>query len=244
MKSAIMNKFNRRTGGLSLAMFMACASMSQMVQADVPEQYNQITFETQSKSVIENDEVVAILSKRIQEKNSKDLASKLNKTINQAMSIAKKYPMVKVITDNQRTEPMYGKNGNIIGWTGVASVRLVSKDMAVTSELIADLQSILVLDNLSFEVSSEKYDAVQKQLMIEASKAFQEQAQSLAKAWNAKGYRLVQVRISPQDYYRPQPVVMFMKTSGNNEESVPSQSLEAGTSTIRVSASGKIQLIP
>ena len=78
--------------------------------------------------------------------------------------------------------------------------------------------------------------------MTEASRAFQQQAKSLTRAWNARGYRVVNVNLNTgSNYPRPMYSAMSMK-SGMADESVPSQSFESGNSTISVTANGTIEL--
>lgn len=145
-------------------------------------------------------------------------------------------------TGQQRTYPRYDKNDKIIGWTGQADIDLKSTDFAATSQLIADLQETLVMDNLNFGVSDTKKDALEQKLMTNASRAFQQQAKNLTRAWDARSYRVVNVNLNTgSNYPRPMYSAMSMK-SGAADESVPSQSFESGNSTISVTANGTIEL--
>nr|WP_227697654.1 SIMPL domain-containing protein [Psychrobacter cibarius] len=207
-----------------------------------PTGYDQLTFQTEVKEEIQNDEVRASLYKKAQATDSKTLATTLNTSINNAMKIAKRYPTVTVSTGQQRTYPRYDKNDKIIGWTGQANIDLKSTDFAATSQLIADLQETLVMDNLNFGVSDTKKDALEQKLMTNASRAFQQQAKNLTRAWDARSYRVVNVNLNTgSNYPRPMYSAMSMK-SGAADESVPSQSFESGNSTISVTANGTIEL--
>jgi len=207
-----------------------------------PTGYDQLTFQTEIKEEIQNDEVRASLYKKAQATDSKTLATTLNTSINNAMKIAKRYPSVTVSTGQQRTYPRYDKNNKIIGWTGQANIDVKSTDFSATSQLIADLQETLVMDNLNFGVSDTKKDALEQKLMTEASRAFQQQAKSLTHAWDARGYRVVNVNLNTgSNYPRPMYSAMSMKAD-SLESSVPSQSFESGNSTISVTANGTIEL--
>ncbi|MGO2385960.1 MAG: SIMPL domain-containing protein, partial [Psychrobacter sp.] len=94
----------------------------------------------------------------------------------------------------------------------------------------------------NFGVSDTKKDALEQKLMTKASRAFQQQAKSLTRAWDARGYRVVNVNLNTgSNYPRPMYSAMSMK-SGMADESVPSQSFESGNSTISVTANGTIEL--
>ncbi|WP_288998790.1 SIMPL domain-containing protein [uncultured Psychrobacter sp.] len=236
MKNALLNK-------LAIASGTACLMTAMIGSAHAePTGYDQLSFQTEVKEEVQNDEVRASMYKKAQASTSKALATTLNTSINNAMKIAKRYPSVTVSTGQQRTYPRYDKNDKIIGWTGQASIDLKSTDFAATSQLIADLQETLVMDNLNFGVSDSKKDALEQKLMTEASRAFQQQAKNLTRAWNARGYRVVTVNLNTgNNYPRPMYGSMNMKAEAA-DASVPSQSFESGNSTISVTANGTIEL--
>ncbi len=236
MKSTLLNKAALATGTACLLTAMIGSAHAE------PTGYDQLTFQTEVKEEIQNDEVRASMYKKAQATNAKALATTLNTSINNAMKIAKRYPSVTVSTGQQRTYPRYDKNDKIIGWTGQASIDLKSTDFAATSQLIADLQETLVMENLNFGVSDAKKDALEQKLMTDASRAFQNQAKNLTRAWNASGYRVVNVNLNTgSNYPRPMYSGMNMRAEAA-DASVPSQSFESGNSTISVTANGTIEL--
>lgn len=236
MKNTLVHKATLATGTATLLLAMIGSAHAE------PTGYDQLSFQTEVKEEVQNDEVRASMYKKAQASTSKALATTLNTSINNAMTIAKRYPSVTVSTGQQRTYPRYDKNDKIIGWTGQASIDLKSTDFAATSQLIADLQETLVMDNLNFGVSDSKKDALEQKLMTEASRAFQQQAKNLTRAWNARGYRVVNVNLNTgNNYPRPMYGSMNMKAEAA-DASVPSQSFESGNSTISVTANGTIEL--
>ncbi|MBE0405336.1 SIMPL domain-containing protein [Psychrobacter sp. AOP22-C1-22] len=236
MKTTLLNKAALATGTAALMTAMMGSAHAE------PTGYDQLTFQTEVKEEVANDEVRASMYKKAQAADSKTLATTLNTSINNAMKIAKRYPSVTVTTGQQRTYPRYDKNDKIIGWTGQASIDLKSTDFAATSQLIADLQETLVMNNLNFGVSDAKKDALEQKLMTDASRAFQQQAKNMTRAWNARGYRVVNVNLNTgSNYPRPMYSAMNMKAA-SADASVPSQSFESGNSTISVTANGTIEL--
>jgi predicted secreted protein len=223
---------------LSLSALMA---MSTSAHAE-PTGYNQLTFNTEVKSEVANDEVRATLYKKAQATDAKTLAKTLNTAVNSAVAIAKRYPSVTVKTGQQNTYPRYDKNDKIIGWTGQANIELKSTDFTATSQLIADLQETLVMDNLSFGVSEPKKDELERQLMVQASRAFQDQAKTMTSAWDAKGYRVINVNLNTGNNY-PRPMYGAMMKTESMSDSVPAQNFESGNSTITVTANGTIELV-
>ncbi|SNT70075.1 SIMPL domain-containing protein [Psychrobacter sp. LV10R520-6] len=236
MKNTLLNK-------AAVATSAACLLTAMMGSAHAePSGYDQLSFQTEVKEEVANDEVRASLYKKLQATNAKTLATNLNTSVNKALAIAKRYPSVTVSTGQQRTYPRYDKNDKIVGWTGQANIDLKSTDFAATSQLIADLQETLVMDNLNFGVSEAKKDALEQKLMTDASRAFQQQAKNLTRTWDARGYRVITVNLNTgSNYPRPMYGTMNMKAD-SAESSVPSQSFESGNSTISVTANGTIEL--
>ena len=236
MKKVLINKAALAAGTAALLTAMMGSAHAE------PTGYDQLTFQTEVKEEVQNDEVRASMYKKAQASNAKTLATTLNTSINNAMKIAKRYPTVTVSTGQQRTYPRYDKNDKIIGWTGQASIDLKSTDFAATSQLIADLQETLVMENLNFGVSDAKKEALEQKLMTDASRAFQKQAKNLTRAWDARGYRVVNVNLNTgSNYPRPMYSAMNMKVQAA-DASVPSQNFESGNSTISVTANGTIEL--
>ena len=236
MKKLLLNKAAIVTGSAFIF-----AAMMGSAHAETTG-YDQLSFQAEVKEEIANDEVRASLYKKAQATDSKTLATNLTTSINRALAIAKRYPSVTVSTGQQRTYPRYDKNDKIIGWTGQANIDLKSTDFAATSQLIADLQETLVMDNLSFGVSDVKKDALEQKLMTDASRAFQQQAKNLTRAWDARGYRVVTVNLNTgNNYPRPMYGAMEMRAT-SADASVPSQNFESGNSTISVTANGTIEL--
>lgn len=217
------------------------STMMSMAHAE-PTGYDQITFQTEVKEEIANDEVRASMYKKAQATTAKTLATTLNTTINNAMTIAKRYPNVTVTTGQQSTYPRYDKNNKITGWTGQANIDIKSTDFTAASQLIADLQETLVMGDLNFGVSESNKEAVEKKLMTDASRAFQQQAANLTRAWDARAYRVVNVNLNTGNNY-PRPMYSSMEMRATSADaSVPSQNFESGNSTISVTANGTIEL--
>lgn len=235
MKKTLISKTIMATSSAALLTAMMSPAHAE------PTGYDQISFQTEVKEEIANDEVRASMYKKAQATDAKTLATTLNTSINRALAIAKRYPTVTVSTGQQSTYPRYDKNDKIIGWTGQANIDLKSTDFTATSQLIADLQETLVMNNLNFGVSEIKKDALEQKLMTDASRAFQQQAKNLTRAWDARGYRVITVNLNTGNNNFPRPMYSSMRAA-DAESSIPSQNFESGNSTISVTANGTIEL--
>lgn len=236
MKNTLLNKALMASSAACLLTFAMTGAKA------APTGYDQLSFQTEVKEEVANDEVRASLYKKLQATDAKTLATQLNTAINKALNIAKRYPSVTVSTGQQSTYPRYDKNEKIIGWTGQANIDIKSTDFAATSQLIADLQETLVMNNLNFGVSDNKKDALEQKLMTSASRAFQLQAKNLTRAWDARSYRVVTVNLNTNNNNYPRPMYNMKMAAEAMDSSVPSQNFESGNSTISVTAGGTIEL--
>lgn len=206
------------------------------------DKQNLIGFEVSSQATVENDEASAVMTKTMTAKTAKELANKLNPLINQSLAIAKKYPSVKVSTGGQYAHPEYSK-GKIVGVSGSASLNLKSQDTEALSNLMAELQNNLLVENLSFDVSEALRESTNARLRDEATQKFKNEANSLVKAWGAKSYRLVNAQMNSHSNGYAKRMFSPMMAMAEQASDASAQSFEAGSSEIRYTINGTIQLI-
>lgn len=204
--------------------------------------YNRISFSVNAKQEVANDEMRARLSKTTQAKTAKEVAQTLNSAINDALIIAKKYPEVVVETGRHSTYPRYNTNNTITGFTGSASIDIKSQNFEQASQLIADLQAALTLEDLSFNVSSKTNDDIKKQLTLDAAKRFQEEAVTISQAFGAKDFKIVSVQLGNDNSYYARPVAM-MAMAKEASAGIDVPNFESGKTTLGYDASGTIELI-
>lgn len=214
--------------------------------ADVPT-YQRIDFSTEVAREIPNDQMNATLSIELSDKDAGKLAQQLATTINDAMKKAAAYPSVKVSSGNQNTWPVYGttvtSSSKLESWRGRTEIRLETKDFKAAAELIGKLQEKLQINGINFVVSADSRRKVEDSLTAEAIAAFKTRAEAIRTAWNAKGYKLVQMSLGSAG--GPMPYMPMMRTMKAAEaDGVPAQDLAGGDTRLAVNVSGSIELQP
>ncbi len=225
---------------LLLSLGMAGASM----QVHAAENYNQVSFGVEVVKNVANDELTATLTKSTDHANAKTLANTLNTTTNKALSIAQKYPNVKVTTGRHHTYPRYDNKGKINGFTGSSSVNVQSQNFEEASELIAELQQFMTLENLNFSVSESTQKSVENELKTQTIQKFSTEAKEISHAFGVSDYKLVRVDLN-NTYGGIQVRPMMMKDYAVAEAAsspIP-QAYEGGESRLTYSAQGVIELI-
>lgn len=232
-----MHKFVLTTMLASLAI-----STATFAQNNEPLNYNLINLQAEAVRQVSNDEMHAVLYIEKSNKQPAELASQINQLMNQAAVSARKFPAVKFETGSQTTYPIYDNDSSKLKeWRGRAEVRIESTDFKAASQLVSELQQNFQTQSINFTVSDAQRKKVENELMIEASKSFQQRAQTLAQAWSKSSYTLVNLNLNTSNFNSPiAPRMAMMKAS--MADAVPEQEMAAGESKISVNASGSIQL--
>lgn len=229
---------------LALATIIFSSAFSTAVFAETSQalNYNVANIQADAMRQVSNDEMHAVLYIEKSHKQPAELAAQITQTMNQAMALAKKYPQVKIETGSQSTYPVYLDNSQKLKeWRGRAEINIESTNFKAASQLIAELQQNFQTQSINFTVSDAQRKKVENELMIEASKNFQQRAQLLTQAWNKSGYQLVHLNLNTSNAY-PQPVMMreSMAKFASADAAAP-QTVAAGESKISVNANGSIQ---
>lgn len=215
-------------------------------QADTPV-YQRVDFSTEVAREIANDQMNATLSVELSDKDAGKLAQQITVVVNDAMKKAAAYPAVKATTGGQNTWPVYGStlasSSKLESWRGRAEIRLESKDFKAASELIAKLQEKMQMNGVSFVVSADTRRKVEDSLTAEAIGAFKTRAEAIRSAWNAKGYKLVQMNLGSAG--GPMPYMPMMRAMKSAEaDAAPAQDMAGGETRLVVNVSGSIELQP
>ncbi|MGE8685101.1 MAG: SIMPL domain-containing protein [Acinetobacter sp.] len=227
---------------LSTVFLASSLSLPILAQAADPLNYNLVNIQSDATRQVSNDEMNAVLYIEKSNKQPAELATQINQLMTQAVNTSRKYPMVKIETGSQTTYPIYDNdNRKLKEWRGRAEIRLESTDFKAASQLISELQQNFQTQSINFSVSDAQRKKVENELMVEASKNFQQRAQALTQAWNKSGYNLVNLNLNTNNYSNPiSPRISMMKAAAP-ADMVAEQAMVGGESKISVNANGAIQ---
>jgi predicted secreted protein len=225
----------------SFMCFAALALASPAFAAE-PRQphYNVVELRAEAQREVQNDLLNAVLYVEINDASPAALANAVNKSVNEALRVAKDYHAVKARSGSNQVYPVYSKSNTMQGWRGRAEVRIESRDFEAASALIAKLQSGMQLASLNFSVAPDSRRAVEDELIVEAIKAFKSRADVAKGALGGRDYRILRVSIA-SGYNGPQPRFASARAASSPEVAAPS--FEAGTSQVTVTASGAVEIV-
>lgn len=198
--------------------------------------FNLVSLSAQAESEVPNDTLVALLAIEAEGADPAQLADRVNRSMRNALDLARGVPGVKLRSAGYQTSPVYDK-ARIARWRVRQELRLESTDFAAASRLIGELQSSLTVASVSLTVSPQARRRAENALIDEALAAFQQRAQLVRDALKAKGYRIRDLQVSSG---APAPRVYGALRAMGASAAPPA--FEPGTSVISVSVSGTIQL--
>ncbi|TCB36947.1 DUF541 domain-containing protein [Acinetobacter sp. ANC 4910] len=227
---------------LSSLLFGGLFSNTAFAQQSEALNYNLVNVQAEASRQVSNDEMHAVLYIEKSNKQPAELASQITQLMNQAISTSRKYPNVKVETGSQTTYPIYDNDSRKLKeWRGRAEIQIESTDFKAASQLVNELQQNFQTQSINFTVSDAQRKKVENELMIEASKNFQQRAQLLSQSWNKSGYNLVNLNLNTSNNY-PQPIMMRSSMAKfSDAEAAPMPEVAAGESKITVNANGTVQ---
>ena len=221
--------------GCALAPFAAPA-------ADNTPRYNSVELQAEAQREVQNDLLNAVLYVELNDASPAALANAVNKSVNEALRIAKEYKTVRVRSGNNQSYPVYAKGNVLQGWRSRAEVRLESRDFEAASALIGKLQANMQLGNLSFSVSPETKRGVENELIAEAIAAFKARAEIIKTSLARRGYKLQRLNVM-SGYNAPQPRFATAARMVAAAPEVAAPNLEAGVSVVTVNAGGAIEVL-
>ncbi|MFT6624394.1 MAG: putative secreted protein [Cycloclasticus sp.] len=201
-----------------------------------------VNLQASASVEVDTDTMLAVVAVEAENHDPAELATQINKKMAWALDNAKPYKTVKVKGGSYTTHQLYNKN-IFRAWRGTQMITLESKNSAELGKLIGLLQKKLLIKSLRYQVSKEKLDAVNAQLITQAIANFKQQAEVITKAFDKTKYLIQQININGQNQ---SPPMLYAKARLMNNsmlaESAPAN-LQPNSSSIQVTVNGSIKLI-
>jgi len=217
------------------------SSLPALAAESQPPRYNTVTLQADAQREMQNDLLNATLFVEVNDATPAGVANAVNKSVNEALRVAKEHKAVRVRSGNNQTYPVYSKANQLQGWRGRGEIRLESRDFEAASALIGKLQSGMQLGGVQFTVAPESRRAVENELITEAIAAFKARAEIAKAALGGRGYKLQNLNVSSGRATPPQPYMAMARSQAAQEVAAPN--LEAGLSMITVNANGSIEIL-
>lgn len=202
-----------------------------------------VSLNAQVFETVAQDTVTIVLATDVSQSKQDTVTQKLSETLDSVMKEAKAQQKVQVRSGNYRVWPNTDEDGDISSWRGSAEVVLESSDFSAASALAAQLSDRMPIRGMNFSVSKALRAEREQALLVDAAKAFQARAQTVAESFGYASYRLKHVEVGGSGY-TPEPVPhMAMAPAAFSSKSRSSVPVEPGTETISLSMQGEVFLL-
>jgi predicted secreted protein len=223
--------------GLALAAaWIAGAAATARAQGE--DVRDRVSFSVSREADVDNDRATAVMTATAEDEEPARVASQVNRAMAAALERARAVPAVRAHSGGYQTHPVQYE-GKIRRWRARQELVLESGELDALTALVGELQEHLELARIGFSVSPERREATEEALIGEALAAFRARAERVREALGAGGYEIVEVHLDTGSF-GPPPVAERAMLRSSADAASPA--FEAGTSRIRVGASGTIQL--
>ncbi len=215
-----------------------CFAPAIVAAHEAADHYDRVHLSASAQKRVQNDIAIATLYAQEEGGDAAGLADRVNTRISEAVTLVEQHDVVQLQTSSYSTSPVY-HNNKISGWRVRQSIRLESRDMALLSDLVGQLQQTLNLQNISFAVSPELKNSTDDELINEALKVFEQRAKNITQQLGRRDFRIVDIAIGNSvDHYPRRPFEAAVMSSAK----VAAPSIESGEQTLEVTVSGQIEL--
>jgi predicted secreted protein len=190
---------------------------------------------------VEQDRIRATLRFNHEAKDNQIVQNKINKAMQDAVNMAKKYRTVKVSTGRYNIHERYNNKLRVNeGWKGSQEIVLDSKNKDDLLKIVQNLQkNEFNMSNMNYYLSREKAASYRTELINEALKRVQQSAKSIATQLNAKHWHIGSIDVSsnnksPSSHRNIAHMEMAMVKSADVAKPTVESSDERVNVTIRV----------
>lgn len=205
--------------------------------------YNIVELRAEAQREVQNDLFHASLYVEFNDASPAALADAINRSVNEALLVARNTKDVTARSGNNQTYPVYAKGNVLPTWRGRAEIRVESRNFEAASALIGRLQAGMQLASMNFSVSPEARRSAENELIAEAIGAFKARAEIVKGALSGRGYKLQRLNVT-NGYTPPQPLPrLAMARMAAPAQEVAAPALDSGVSIVTVTATGAIEVL-
>ena len=241
-----------------LLSFLSSPSFAQNDGSIVKLPEGQTALNISATERVEVDQDILVASMRIQQelKDAAEVQNTINTAMEKAVAVAKQYDTLKIETGQYYISPDYRQIKNpetgvldneIDKWRGSQTLTIRSKDAETVLKVTGQIQDLgFVMNNLNYELSTEKYETTRDSLMEKTVASLQKRAERVAKALGKSNVDIVEINVDAQPMM-PQPMYARaerMEMMAASDVAMKAPTAEAGTSDVSMTINARAILKP
>lgn len=201
--------------------------------------YNLVNLQADAEAEVPNDQMRVTLVVEHEAPDAAALAGLVNADMGWALEQARRKTTVRSASGRYNTFPEYAST-RIVGWRAVQELVLESEDFGAITGLVTDLQARMQVRGMQFVPTRTTRLKVEEELTTKALEAFSAKAAKVAATLGRGGYEIVEIHVGSAPGAMPMrmPAMQAMRM----EADAAPLATEAGTATLAVTVSGRIQV--
>jgi predicted secreted protein len=198
----------------------------QAQQTLLPEGQTLITLSVTERVSVEQDLVIASLRIEVEDRDASEVQNQVNTVMAQALQRARDVVGVSQSTGFYHVyqydrQPQGGRAETV--WRGSQSLTLEGRDVQVLLALAGELQAMgLLMNQLSYQLSTERADEVRDSLMEAAISRAREKAERATAALGKSRFDIAVLEVDTSSDYSPPVMMRAMADTGSREMAPPS----------------------
>jgi len=198
----------------------------QAQQTLLPEGQTLITLSVTERVSVEQDLVIASLRIEVEDRDASEVQNQVNTVMAQALQRARDVVDVSQSTGFYHVyqydrQPQGGRAETV--WRGSQSLTLEGRDAQVLLALAGELQAMgLLMNQLSYQLSTERADEVRDSLMEAAISRAREKAERATAALGKSRFDIAVLEVDTSSDYSPPVMMRAMADTGSREMAPPS----------------------
>lgn len=199
---------------------------AQAQQTLLPEGQTLITLSVTERISVEQDLVIASLRIEVEDRDASVVQNQINTVMDQALQRARDVDEVSQSTGYYNVyqydrQPQGGRAETV--WRGTQSLTLEGRDAQLLLTLAGELQEMgLIMNQLSYQLSTERADEVRDSLMEAAITRAREKAERATAALGKSRFDIAVLEVDTSSDYSPPVMMRAMADTGSREMAPPS----------------------
>lgn len=195
-------------------------------QALLPEGQTLITLSVSERISVEQDLVIASLRIEVEDRDASEVQNQINTVMAQALQRSREVGDVSQSTGFYNVyqydrQPQGGRAETV--WRGSQSLTLEGRDAQALLALTGELQAMgLVMNQLSYQLSTERADEVRDSLMEAAISRAREKAERATAALGKSRFDIAVLEVDTSSDYSSPVMMRAMADTGSREMAPPS----------------------
>lgn len=232
----------RGIGRVVVAPALCAGGVALAQPAPVPaEPSGVLSLQASATAEVEHDVMSIVFGTSRDGPDAPSVQAELRQALDAALAQARRAvqpQQLEVETGQFSLYPRAATKNQAAGWRGSAELRVYGRDMAAIAQLSGRITTMSI-SRVGYELSRERREAVEKDLVGQAVQRFRDRAAEYARLFGYVGYTVREVSVNGSEPQSSAPMFRMRAMAASADESLPT---EAGKGSVSVSVGGSVQM--